>query len=156
MFEKEAEYYAKEKYSPNTDPFIIAVADDAFKDGAQFGYNKASEWHLVKDGLHEMQKENNRLAQHILELQKDKGRLTDENKDLQHRLDVAQSFLDRDKEYQEMNRQLEQAKEIIKRYVDFPTSNDELWELHEKAEQFINNNKIVCDKETGKFFGTVS
>ena len=51
MFEKEAEYYAREKYSPNTDPFIIAVADDAFKDGAEFGYNKANEWHFVKDGL---------------------------------------------------------------------------------------------------------
>lgn len=50
MFEKDAEYYAKEKYSPNTDPFIIAVADDAFKDGAEFGYNKANEWHFVKDG----------------------------------------------------------------------------------------------------------
>ena len=50
MFEKDAEYYAKEKYSPNTDPFIIAVADDAFKDGAEFGYNKANEWHYVKDG----------------------------------------------------------------------------------------------------------
>lgn len=43
--------------------------------------------------------ENNRLAKHILELQKDKGRLVDENKDIQHRLDVAQGFLDRDKEY---------------------------------------------------------
>ena len=50
MFEKDAEYYAREKYSPNTDPFIIAVADDAFKDGAEFGYNKANEWHYVKDG----------------------------------------------------------------------------------------------------------
>ena len=48
MFEKEAEYYAKEKYSPNTDPFIIAVADDAFKDGAEFGYNKANEEHEEK------------------------------------------------------------------------------------------------------------
>ena len=41
MFEKEAEFYAREKYSPKTDIFIIAVADDAFKDGAEFGYNKA-------------------------------------------------------------------------------------------------------------------
>ena len=47
MFEKEAEYYAKEKYSPNTDPFIIAVADDAFKDGAEFGYNKANEYAIT-------------------------------------------------------------------------------------------------------------
>ena len=43
MFEKEAEFYAREKYSPKTDSFIIAVADDAFKDGAEFGYNKAKE-----------------------------------------------------------------------------------------------------------------
>ena len=50
MFEKEAEYYAKEKYSPNTDPFIIAVADDAFKDGAEFGYNKANEWQYPSKG----------------------------------------------------------------------------------------------------------
>ena len=50
MFEKEAEEYAKEKYSPKTDIFIVAVADDAFKDGAEFGYNKANEWHYVKDG----------------------------------------------------------------------------------------------------------
>lgn len=49
MFEKEAEYYAKEKYSPNTDPFIIAVADDAFRDGAEFGYKyKENEWHYTK------------------------------------------------------------------------------------------------------------
>ena len=50
MFEKDAEYYAKEKYSPNTDPFIIAVADDAFKDGAEFGYNKANEWQYPSRG----------------------------------------------------------------------------------------------------------
>ena len=40
-------------------------------------------------------------------------------------------------ENKELREQLEQAKEIIKEYVDFPTSNDELWELHEKAEKFI-------------------
>lgn len=51
MFENEAEFYAREKYSPKTDSFIVAVADDAFKDGAEFGYNKANEWHYVKDGL---------------------------------------------------------------------------------------------------------
>lgn len=49
MFEKYAEEYAKEKYSPKTDIFIVAVADDAFKDGAEFGYNKANEWHYMKD-----------------------------------------------------------------------------------------------------------
>lgn len=42
-----------------------------------------------------------------------------------------------EKQNKELREQLEQAKEIIKEYVNFPTSNDELWELHEKAEKFI-------------------
>ena len=41
------------------------------------------EYEAYLDGLHEMQKENNRLAQHILELQKDKGELADKVKELQ-------------------------------------------------------------------------
>lgn len=70
MFEKEAEEYAREKYSPKTDSFIVAVADDAFYDGANFGFQKGikekintttisdcpikDEWHYVKDGdLHD-------------------------------------------------------------------------------------------------------
>ena len=40
MFEKEAEVYAREKYSPKTDSFIIAVAEDAYKDGATFGFKQ--------------------------------------------------------------------------------------------------------------------
>lgn len=40
-------------------------------------------------------------------------------------------------ENKELREQLEQAKEIIKEYVDYPTSNDELWKLYEKAEKFI-------------------
>lgn len=46
---------------------------------------------------------------------------------------------EKDCEYEnkELRKQLKQAKEIIKEYIDFPTSNDKLWELHEKAEQFI-------------------
>ena len=27
-----------------------AIRDASFKDGAEFGYNKANEWHYVKDG----------------------------------------------------------------------------------------------------------
>ena len=40
-------------------------------------------------------------------------------------------------ENKELREQLEQAKEIIKEYVDYPTNNDELWELYKKAENFI-------------------
>lgn len=47
-----------------------------------------------------------RLNDKIMELEK-------ENKDLQHRLDVAQGFLDRDKEYQEMCNQIEELKEQV-------------------------------------------
>ena len=43
MFEKEAEEYAKKLLNPSL--------DYAFKDGAEFGYNKANEWHYVKDEL---------------------------------------------------------------------------------------------------------
>ena len=45
MFEKEAEEYAKETFAEEVRP----TARNAFKDGAEFGYNKANEWHYVKE-----------------------------------------------------------------------------------------------------------
>ena len=50
MFEKVAEFYAREKYSPGTDSFIVAAAEDAFEDGANFGYKWANEWHYPSKG----------------------------------------------------------------------------------------------------------
>ena len=56
MFEKEAEEYAHTKHckkcSSHCEKKCILVKDDyeTFKDGAEFGYNKANEWHYVKDG----------------------------------------------------------------------------------------------------------
>ena len=70
MFEKEAEEYLKKdgtkaeqildmlnEISPleitlKQVPFILAMIQQVFKDGAEFGYNKANEWHYVKDGKH--------------------------------------------------------------------------------------------------------
>ena len=55
MFEKEAEEYAHTKHCKNVVVIVrkkcILVKDDyeTFKDGAEFGYNKANEWHYVKD-----------------------------------------------------------------------------------------------------------
>ena len=52
MFEKEAEEYAKEKIDLATsmmNPQIETATRQGFKDGAEFGYNKANEWHYVKD-----------------------------------------------------------------------------------------------------------
>ena len=53
MFEKEAE-----EYYDTTAPIISEISyldfengvKLAFKDGAEFGYNKANEWHFVKKG----------------------------------------------------------------------------------------------------------
>ena len=49
MFEKEANEYAKEV----TKKYVFMEHGRArayWKDGAEFGYNKANEWHYVKDG----------------------------------------------------------------------------------------------------------
>lgn len=53
MFEKEAEEYFEDKcgsYFESTKAEIKEDVCNAFKDGAEFGYNKANEWHFVKDG----------------------------------------------------------------------------------------------------------
>ena len=54
MFEKDAEEYVNEhsEYDETFDMvFVNCETKKAFKDGAEFGYNKANEWHYVKDGL---------------------------------------------------------------------------------------------------------
>ena len=74
MFEKEAEEYLKTdgtkaeqifnmlneisplKITSTQATFIIAMIKQTFQDGAEFGYNKANEWHYVKDG--DLPKEN--------------------------------------------------------------------------------------------------
>lgn len=67
MFEKEAEEYAENRevcglldaISENLQNYdygtvahynIDPLVEECFKDGAEFGYNKANEWHYVKDG----------------------------------------------------------------------------------------------------------
>ena len=57
MFEKEAEEYRKDfNYCQDWHGQVIdkspsTIVEQSFKDGAEFGYNKANEWHYVKDGL---------------------------------------------------------------------------------------------------------
>ena len=60
MFEKEAEEYRihfeNELYLfDNTDIFPNDI-EIAYQKGAEFGYNKANEWHYVKDELPEKEK----------------------------------------------------------------------------------------------------
>ena len=57
MFEKEAEEYLKAQCQKRKEEYVIRmpevyIADipQAFKEGAEFGYNKANEWHYVEDG----------------------------------------------------------------------------------------------------------
>lgn len=47
MFEKEAENYQQEVITKKDFPHSISVD---WQRGAEFGYNKANEWHYVKDG----------------------------------------------------------------------------------------------------------
>ena len=52
MFEKDAEERGNEKIKGNNElvRFCRKSYKDGFKDGAEFVYNKANEWHYVKDG----------------------------------------------------------------------------------------------------------
>ena len=53
MFEKEAEEKAEEKYHYKDKEIVPLEAicyECGYKEGAEFGYNKANEWHYVKDG----------------------------------------------------------------------------------------------------------
>ena len=46
MFEKEAEEYAKDYEASK----YIRTVDEIFKDGAEYGYNKANKWHYPSKG----------------------------------------------------------------------------------------------------------
>ena len=51
MFEKEAEEYTENPKSAwKQGMTCVGSVRQAFKDGAEFGYNKANEWHYLKDG----------------------------------------------------------------------------------------------------------
>ena len=48
MFEKEAEKYAENNAYKYASDYI--TCQEAYKDGAEFGYNKANEWHYPSKG----------------------------------------------------------------------------------------------------------
>ena len=55
MFEREAEDYSIDTYETclyDNLPYMndSRAREESFRDGATFGYNKANEWHFVKDG----------------------------------------------------------------------------------------------------------
>ena len=61
MFEKEAEEYYEDvtvgTFQEGTENFADAVLT-AYKDGAEFGYNKANEWHYPSKGEYPKEGEN--------------------------------------------------------------------------------------------------
>ena len=79
MFEKEAEEYRKEKIEERKDKFVfelpeVYVADikQAFKDGAEFGYNKANEKFKIceqnADTYYDQLQKAKRIIQEFLDL----------------------------------------------------------------------------------------
>ena len=74
MFEKEAEEAGNKTIKENNQFARCARKSykDGFKDGAEFGYNKANEWHFVKDELPPVKKEYNNRSELVLVLSKEK------------------------------------------------------------------------------------
>lgn len=66
MFEKEAEEYVDR--TNNNDCTV-----EAFKAGAEYGYNKANEWHYVKDGDLPKDEKDMLMSEHLILLTKMKG-----------------------------------------------------------------------------------
>ena len=78
MFEKEAEEYAyKNKISGGSSSFgdITNYHDlrQGFIAGAEFGYNKANEWHYVKDGDFPKDEKDMLMSEQLILLTKMKG-----------------------------------------------------------------------------------
>ena len=98
-------------------------------------------------GIELMEQENDRLAKHILELQKDKGSLIDENNrllDVINNQDVTIADLEKQQNFrtqyyegQKCKEQLEQARKIIKELMYTPTGCIAYYEVYKQAEQFI-------------------
>lgn len=87
-------------------------------------------------GLHEGQEENNRLAQHIVELQKDKGNLIDENNHYKALVPVLEDNAE------QLRNDLKQIKDLIRNIIRVTWG--EGWnyslDVKVKAEQFLKEN----------------
>ena len=55
MFEKEAEKYAENNAYNYASDYI--TCQEAYKDGAEFGYNKANEWHNLNENYEDLPNE---------------------------------------------------------------------------------------------------
>ena len=48
MFERESKSYAKRKFDEEEQEYLHAIIAQAYQKGAEFGYNKANEWHEIE------------------------------------------------------------------------------------------------------------
>ena len=75
MFEKEAEEYADNNFYDLTEE-VQEIAKVTFKDGAEFGYNKANEWHKQDiDDIYDLISKDWDIRYFIC-IMKDKSRVT--------------------------------------------------------------------------------
>ena len=101
-----------------------------------YGDSYGERFRKYEDTITELKAENDRLAKHILELQKDKGKLIDENNILiqENSCELC---------YKKSDEELKQAKGIIKEllgiinYLNEDEYGKEDFEIVHKAEQLI-------------------
>ena len=127
MFEKEAKDYSISSKVDYINNIAITLVQRAFKDGAEFGYNKAKE---------ELER---RIASQ-------RGTIRVYNNKLKARLEQVERL-------KQENKKLTKAKEIIKKFLEFvnnevefdpehPQEHTDLWnELCEQAEQFLRKSE---------------
>ena len=134
MFEKEAEEYMKDKFR-TTSVTGYQSMKTAFQKGAEFGYNKANEWHYVKDG----------------DLPKTKKRV------LVLLKDVEEPILDYYRQDKLWNYALEN--EVIAWKEIVPPSLDKEKKMKEKhifGKRTNKGNKVPADKVLKETFGVVN
>ena len=78
MFEKDAEEIAKDIYIHHFDddvnyPDVLQAITVGVQKGAEFGYNKANEWHYVKDGDLPKDEKDMLMSEQLILLTKMKG-----------------------------------------------------------------------------------
>lgn len=89
MFEKEAEEWVENNLHSTEEDYI-----KAFQDGAEFGYNKANEWHYVKDG--DLPKENQECYFIYSNVYEDFNKVSFAKSNIQVRTGIYSFFFDDD------------------------------------------------------------
>ena len=156
-FEKEAEEYQIRKHHQRLyghKPVVMKELNTTFKDGAEFGYNKANEWHNIKENPTDLPNDGKLVVaddglamecvkfrkNRISELEKKNTELKEKNKSYEELIDNGSTTLMKEK--LKNYKQLSKAKEIIKNLltlsipIDYAKCPGPLQKIAE-AEQFL-------------------